>query len=733
MALDTGSPAGTGPGGDGADVLDRLDPVVLHHIVNTLGWPDLRPLQRAAITPLMDGQDAVLLAPTAGGKTEAACFPLLSAMTEQKWTGTSVLYLCPLKALLNNLVGRVDSYAQWLGRRAALWHGDTKESQRQRIRTEAPDVLLTTPESLEAMLIGVKTDHASLLGSVRAVVVDEVHAFAGDDRGWHLLAVLERLERVTGRPIQRVGLSATVGNPAQLLHWLQGAGAGSRTGQVVAPGVEPPPDPGGAGTPGEADGDRTGPAGEVELDYVGSLDNAAKLIAALHRGEKRLVFCDSRRQVEELGAALRAREVTVFLSHASLSVDERARSERAFAEARDCVIVSTSTLELGIDVGDLDRVVQIDSPASVASFLQRIGRTGRRPGTVRNCLFLTTRKDTLLQAAGLLLLWSRGWVEPVVPPPEPRHLVAQQLLAVTLQQHKLGDQLWDRQWNGLEPFDSSAAPILRFLTEEGFLDSDGGMLFVGPEAERRFGKRHFIELTASFTAPPQFTVLSGRTEIGRTDPSVLTEERPGPRRLLLGGRSWQVTYIDWLRKRVFVEPADGGGIAKWMNGGVAGLSYALTRAMREVLLGTDPPVSLTRRAETCLAEQRETDAPATVHPGGTLITRVGSDIRWWTWAGYRANATLAATLQSVADPLQRPTDSWLRLREDLTPADWRTARDNVGDNLVLPDVDRRAVRGLKFSAALPERLAVATVAVRLADFESARLVLGESARFQYGG
>ncbi|MGW4200641.1 DEAD/DEAH box helicase [Streptomyces sp. NPDC004726] len=728
-----GLPAGNERGDEDADVLDRLDPVVLHHIVNTLGWPDLRRLQRAAITPLMEGQDAVLLAPTAGGKTEAACFPLLSAMTERKWTGTSVLYLCPLKALLNNLVGRVDQYAQWLGRRAALWHGDTKESQRRRIRAEAPDILLTTPESLEAMLIGVKTDHARLLGGVRAVVIDEVHAFAGDDRGWHLLAVLERLERVTGRAIQRVGLSATVGNPAELLHWLQGADVGNRTGQVVAPGVHLPATDG-SGLGDEASPEPSGrPAGEVELDYVGSLDNAAKLIAALHRGEKRLVFCDSRRQVEELGAALRAREVTVFLSHASLSVDERTRSEQAFAEARDCVIVSTSTLELGIDVGDLDRVIQIDSPASVASFLQRIGRTGRRAGTVRNCLFLTTREDALLQAAGLLLLWSRGWVEPVVPPPEPRHLVAQQLLAVTLQQHKLGDRLWDRQWNGLAPFDKSAAPILRYLTEEGFLDSDGGMLFIGPEAERRFGKRHFIELTASFTAPPQFTVLFGRTEIGRTDPSVLTEERPGPRRLLLGGRSWQVTYIDWLRKRVFVEPADGGGIAKWMNGGVAGLSYALTRAMRQVLLGTDPPVSLTRRAVACLAEQRETDAPDTVHPGGTLITRVGSDVRWWTWAGYRANATLAATLQSISDPLQRPTDNWLRLRENLTPADWRTARDDVGENLVLPDVDRRAVRGLKFSAALPERIAVATVAARLADFESARSVLGEPVRFQHGG
>ncbi|MFI5868312.1 DEAD/DEAH box helicase [Streptomyces sp. NPDC051546] len=704
------------------DPVDRLDPVILHHVVNTLGWPDLRPLQRAAIDPLMDGEDAVLLAPTAGGKTEAACLPILSAMSEQHWSGTSVLYLCPLKALLNNLVTRVDSYAQWLGRRAELWHGDTKESQRRRIRTDSPDILLTTPESLEAMLIGVKTDHAHLLGNIRAVVVDEVHAFAGDDRGWHLLAVLERLEQVTGRPIQRIGLSATVGNPQQLLTWLQGSGAGKRPGRIIAPDLAVAPAAATAPDPGP---ERARPAGEVELDYVGSLDNASKLIATLHRGEKRLVFCESRRQVEELGAALRAREVKVFLSHASLSADERARSEQAFAEARDCVIVSTSTLELGIDVGDLDRVVQIDSPRTVASFLQRIGRTGRRPGSTRNCLLLATGKDSLLQAAALLVLWGRGWVEPVTPPPEPRHLVAQQLLAATLQQHRIGDQLWPEMWNGLAPFDRSAAPVLRHLVNEGFLDEDGGMLFIGPEAERRFGRRHFIELTASFTAPPQFTVLSGRTEIGQTDPSVLTEERTGPRRLLLGGRSWQVTFIDWGRRRVFVEQVDSGGVAKWASGSLAGLSYALTRAMRDVLLGADPPVALTRRAEGCLTEWREEDAPQLVHPDGSLITRLGTDVRWWTWAGYRANATLTATLPSITDPIQRATDCCVRLREDLTPDTWRVAHDGAdgGAALVLPDVDHRAVHGLKFSAALPERLAVATVSARLADFDGARAAL----------
>jgi ATP-dependent Lhr-like helicase len=192
-------------------------------MVNTLGWPGLRPLQEAAVEPLLAGRDALLLAPTAGGKTEAAVFPLLSRMASDGWTGLSVLYVCPLRALLNNLEPRLSSYAAWLGRRAALWHGDTGAGARQRLLMDPADLLLTTPESLEAMLVSTKVTPRALFAGLRAVVIDEVHAFAGDDRGWHLLAVLERLSRLAGRPVQRVGLSATIGNPPELLEWLQGS------------------------------------------------------------------------------------------------------------------------------------------------------------------------------------------------------------------------------------------------------------------------------------------------------------------------------------------------------------------------------------------------------------------------------------------------------------------------------------------------------------------------------
>lgn len=692
-----------------------LDPVLVHHIVNSLGWPDLRPLQRDAVGPLLAGQDALLLAPTAGGKTEAATFPLLSRMAAERWTGPSVLYLCPLKALLNNLHPRLEKYADWLGRRAALWHGDVTASRRRAILAGRPDILLTTPESLESMLVSANVDHRAFFAGLRAVVVDEVHAFAGDDRGWHLLAVLERLAHVVGRPLQRVGLSATVGNPAGLLTWLQGSGVGARPATVIAPDVPAA----GAATP----------AGDIELDYVGSLQNAATVISSLHAGEKRLVFCESRQTVEELGQLLRERGVTAFLSHASLSADERRRSEQAFTEARDCVIVSTSTLELGIDVGDLDRVIQIDAPSTVASFLQRLGRTGRRSGATRNCLFLARDGDALTEAAALLLLWGRGWVEPVVPPPEPRHIMAQQMMALCLQEHRVGDQLWVQWWNGLEPFARSGEPIVRFLAEQGYLDSDGGMYFIGPAAEKRFGHRHFMEMTAVFTGPPEFTVLHGRTELGRIDPSLLTEEVHGPRRLLLTGRSWQVTYVDWRRRRCFVEQADGGGKARWMTGGVAGLGFELTRAVREVLLGADPPVKLTRRAVERLAAQRD-EKSSLVHPGGNVIVRDSEgDLRWWTWAGFKTNATLTATLSQVVDPGQRFDDCYIRLRENLTPAAWRDLTADAAQGLCLPEVNEKALEGLKFSAALPERLATATLAARLANLDGASRMLAESTRF----
>ena len=215
---------------------DQLDPLVQHHIANTLGWRELRPLQEASIEPVLRGDHCLLLAPTAGGKTESAMFPLLSRMCAERWIGPSLLYICPLKALLNNLGERLDRYTAMLGRRASVWHGDVTASQKSQVRVDPPDLILTTPESLEAMLISSNLEMRNHLKAIRAVVVDEIHAFAGDDRGWHLSCVLDRLTHRAGREIQRIGLSATVGNPDFLLTWLAGRSEARRT--VVQPFTE---------------------------------------------------------------------------------------------------------------------------------------------------------------------------------------------------------------------------------------------------------------------------------------------------------------------------------------------------------------------------------------------------------------------------------------------------------------------------------------------------------------
>ncbi|MFI0479742.1 hypothetical protein [Actinomadura sp. 9N215] len=313
-------------------------------------------------------------------------------------------------------------------------------------------------------------------------------------------------------------------------------------------------------------------------------------------------------------------------------------------------------------------------------------------------------------------------------PPEPRHIVAQQFLALCLQEHKVGNRLWAEHWNGLPPFDRGAEPIVRHLVEHGYVEQDGEFLFIGPAAEEKFGRRHFMDMTAVFTAPPEFTVLSGRQEIGRTDPMLLTERVEGPRVLLLAGRSWQVTWIDWKRRRCFVEPSDRPGKARWYGTAFTGSSFALTRACRDVLLGTGPPVTMTERAVRYLAKARDA-ATHTVHPGGTVITRDGDDVRWWNWAGHRANAVLTATLSGLTDEKQRFEDEWVRLRPDLTRDMWKAGTADAADRLCLPDIDERALRGLKFNEALPTRLAAATLAARLADLDGALTALTDPIRF----
>ena len=670
-----------------------LHPSLQHQIVNALGWREMRPFQDAVIPPLLAGEHRIILAPTAGGKTEAAFFPTLSRMLDESWTGLSVLYLCPIKALLNNLDARLARYCTLVGRQSALWHGDVGPGERKATLRSPPDVLLTTPESLEVMLISTKVDERVFFSGLRAVIVDEIHAFAGDDRGWHLLSVLERVQRLAGRELQRIGLSATVGNPDDLLAWLAGSCPGPR-------GVSLPPPPARGATPP--------PEPEVMIDHVGSLQNAALVISRLHRGEKRLVFMDSRSKAEDLGQSLRQLGVTAFVTHSCLSHEQRRQAEDAFANQQNCVIVATSVLELGIDVGDLDRVIQIDSPATVSGFLQRMGRTGRRAGAPRNCLFLTISESGLMQAAGLVDLWQAGFVEPVEPPTLPEHVLAQQLMALVLQEGGVGRDRWF-EWVARVPGFAALPPdeprrLVEAMLEKTILWEEAGILGIGEQGEKEFGKRHFMSLLSVFLSPPLFTVLAGRKEIGSVDDSSFLDGsgRQEAKVLLLGGSAWRVTHIDWEKKLVFVEPTDNHGRSRWRSQ-PPGLGFTLAQSIFRILTEAVERPFWSLRARNALQEMRQQDAE--FQRDATLLEHTRQGFTWWTFAGAGANASFAPVI-AAATGLEPRVDSFaIHFKGEATTRTVAEAIDNaraMAPAALLPLIDPRALRGLKFSSCLPD-------------------------------
>ena len=605
---------------------ERLSEAFQYQVVHTLGFKSLRPVQTQTIDTVLDGKNCVVLAPTAGGKTEAAFFPLLSSMDAEDWRPVSVIYLSPIRALLNNQEARLERYASVIGRRVFKWHGDVTPAKKKRFIKEPADILLTTPESLEAMLMSARVPTAQLFAGLRAVVIDEIHAFAGDDRGAHLVAVLERLQRLAGVDYQRIGLSATVGNPETILGWTRGSSA--REGLVVRPG-----------------GAHKVP--QIAVDFVGGLENAAQVIAALHPGKKRLVFTDSRRAAEDLGKQLAAREVLTYVTHGSLSAAERRDAERAFAEGTNCVIVATSALELGIDVGDLDHVLQIDCPSKVASFLQRMGRTGRRDDAVPNCTFLATKETALLETAALLHLHGQGWVESVQPSRRAFHVLAHQAMALGIQLSGAGAD-WYRWIDGATCFADIAAheraALIANMHERTILADHDGKLWLGPEGEKTYGRANFRELYAVFDAPRQMTVQWNRHEIGTVEATFLMSihRDDAPACFTLAGKTWEARNIDWQKGTVLVRPAPEGRAPRWM-GSPRPLSYEMAQAMRHVLVTDDVPTTWSKRAREAMASTR--GEYTFLRDEESDMSSSASEILWWNFAGGAANALLAALLR----------------------------------------------------------------------------------------
>jgi ATP-dependent Lhr-like helicase len=600
-------------------------------IVSRLGWTALRPVQELAGEAILDGKNVVVLAPTAGGKTEASIFPALANLVERPADGVGVIYIAPIKALLNNQEERLGTYAEMVGLRAFVWHGDVPDGEKRAFVKEPAELLMTTPESLEVMLLSQRTPAAELFKDLRLVIIDEVHALAGTDRGAHLMAVVERLRRHSGHDVQRLGLSATVGNPEQILAWLKGTS--KRDGVVVNPPKAPS-------------------RRELRVSLHESIVDLAREAARRAMGKKSLFFCQSRAVTESVAERMRGQGTEVFVHHGSVAREERQAAEERFHHGTDACIVCTSTLELGIDVGDLDLVFQANAPSSVSSFLQRMGRTGRRAGQTANTSFLCEDEEAVLQAVALVELAREGWVESVPVSQRCWPVLVHQLFALTLQFGAISaERCWELlsvvpDFAGIQPeeFDT----VVEHMKERDFLFEAGGLLSMGQRAERVFGRRNFSELYAVFSSPVLYRV---RTAAGRELGSLeqgfvdrLVEEMSA---FLLAGRAWLVEHVDHEEKRVRVREAPGGQKPAWGGYVPALLGFELCQRMKKVLTDTGTIPYVEASAMRAIQARRE-DLGDTLRRPLALQDDEGV-LRWWTFAGGKINHTLKHALEWSQD------------------------------------------------------------------------------------
>ncbi|MGP8067862.1 MAG: DEAD/DEAH box helicase [Thermoplasmata archaeon] len=405
-------------------VFVTLDPR-LEKAIRERGLTEPTEIQRLAFPLLATDADALLLSPTGTGKTEAVLLPLISRRLADPTPPISTLYVTPLRALNRDLEHRIVALVKEVGLTAAVRHGDTPTSARLTQSRQPPDLLLTTPETLQLLLTGARLRES--LRNVRSIVVDEVHELVGSDRGAQLSITLERLDKLTGRTVRRIGLSATVGNPAEVARFLSPVPrqVEVRVAQERRPLELTARRPGRARPPLDETLVR-----ELKADAT-LLDGLRAVEEEIREHRTTLVFVNTRPTAEGLAARLQklAPDLPIAVHHGSLSREVREEAERAFRDGQLRALVATSSLELGIDIGVVDHVVQFGSPHQVGRLVQRVGRSGHRLDRTIHGTVLSLDDDDLEEAAVLARRADAGLLEPVSWRTRNRLAAAQQVVA----------------------------------------------------------------------------------------------------------------------------------------------------------------------------------------------------------------------------------------------------------------------------------------------------------------
>ena len=649
------------------DVFSRYASFIQDYIYRS-GWQLLRAVQNAAGDAIFNTDDNVLLtASTASGKTEAAFFPILTLLDENPTSSVGVLYIAPLKALINDQFGRLSELCEEAGIPVTRWHGDVPQSQKRKLLRKPAGILQITPESLESLMINKHMEIPSLFGDLRFIVIDEIHSLLRADRGLQTFCLIERLCKTAGCKPRRIGLSATIGNPEEAGKFLS-AGSGKKT---VIPRFD-----GGKevwrlsmeyffNTAPQADEGRQvtseAPIIEPATDKAPkAADPGIGYIFEHTRGKKCLVFTNSREECESVCQYLRQyceanREPDRFLiHHGNLSASYRESAEEEMKDDDSLMSVcATATLELGIDIGKLERAFQIDAPFTVSGFLQRMGRTGRR-GDPFEMWFVMREEHPearamlpdmipwyLIQGIALVQLYvEERFVEPPRTERLPFSLLYHQTMG-TLASH--GEMTPAELASRVLPLSAfhritqdDYRALLRHLIEIDHInrtENDG--LIVGLAGERIINDYKFY---AVFQENIEYTVRSGSEQLG-----TIVKPPPAGDKIAIAGRVWAVDEVDHKKREVYCTLVKGNIPAYF--GDVAGdIHTRILERMYDVLSENKAYPYLMRHAVCRLAEARETFAKASMQ-NRPLINLGGKMWALFPWLGSYAFLALERFLK----------------------------------------------------------------------------------------
>lgn len=539
-------------------MLELLHPAVRRLWVEK-GFDEPTPPQKEAVPLILKGENVLIVAPTGSGKTEAALLPILSTMLNEQGSGVRLLYITPLRTLNRDILSRVEWWALKLGFRVSVRHGDTPLSERRVQSLEPPDVLITTPESLQLLLVGKRLRRH--LAQLKWVVVDEVHEVADSKRGVQLSLLMERVKKLAGK-VQVIGLSATVGNPGEVSKLLVGAGGECRV--VLVPAHKRVkvsiawPDP-------------------IEDDYVlgekvlASPDVAARLRFIRELLESRrstLVFSNTRPTAEMLASRFKLwdEHAPIYVHHGSLSRAERVRIEEMLRRGDVKGVVCTSSMELGIDIGHVDLVVQYNSPREVRRLLQRVGRAGHKLDRVSEGFVIVSGSDDALESIVLKKFLENGYIEPSRLPPKPYDVLAHELVGLALSDVLSVEEAYNLV-TGAEPYkDLSRGEMDRlvdFMREIRLLRVAGGKL--RPAGRRSYD--YYFGVLSTIPEVKQYTVVdkSNGEPVGLLDDYFVAEYCEVGARFIMAGRPWEVVSLT--EEAVYVEPVDDyeSAVPSWVG------------------------------------------------------------------------------------------------------------------------------------------------------------------------